>query len=506
MGGVDIAARSLPLNDDWVYAEPTRRLATGHGLHLFPEVAVPAIPQISLGALAWVIHPSFTLLRLETLVLAALTVVLVIALSQGLGAGPFWSVLAGAALATFPVFAGVSASFMTEPMYLALLLGAALVGTGWLRQGRRSPWLPALLLVAALDRQHALGIPAALSVGVLLLRARRTRADLVFLAVCWLATIAGLAFPALTQLATPRMAFRVSTAGHSTLQLLLPAFAYTPRLLGLLVAPFGLPLARAAWGGRPGRDVVAVSVVAGALALLSLLVPDGTRGTYLTVVGLGPVSLPGDKPQLLGAVLPVLKLLSVAAFTALVAATYRRRRQLPLSPALAFLVVLALTQAIPMLTFSVYDRYYLPVVAILLPVAAAVLREVAPRRADVVAAMAVLLVLLGVFAAGEQDFIAWQAARDALAHRVMAATPSAVFFGGYETYGTYTLSPMFEAGHFAGPTGPDLPSFIGPPDPQVTLAIAGPGDPRPGLDYGSLAPGRVVLVCPRGPCPAVLGH
>jgi len=499
----DVAARTLPLNDDWVYAEPARRLATGHGLHLFPEVAVPAIPQVALGAVAWAIHPSPTLLRLEGLVFAALAVGLVVALSSVLGAPPFCSAVAGAALAVFPVFAGVSASFMTEPMYLALLLGAALLGYAWLREGRRSPWLLPLLLVAALDRQHALGIPAALTGGLLVQGRRPLPRDLLFLGACWLATAAGMVFPLVTHLATPRMAFRVSTAGHSGLQLLLPAFAYTPRLLGLLTVPFGFALARVAWRGRPGRDVLLVSLVAGGLGLLSLLVADGTRGTYLTVSGIGPVSLPGNKPEVLGWILPGLKLVSIAVFTALVSAAYRRRRDLPVTPALVFLLVLALTQAAPMLTFSVYDRYYLPVLVLLLPVVALVASAAVPRRADAAWSAVALVLLGGLFVAGEQDYLAWQGARDALAREIVAAAPSATFFGGYETYGTYSLGPLFEAGRYAGPTGPDLPSFVGPPNPDIALAIAGRGDPRPGRNYSSLAPGRIVLVCRHGLCPLV---
>lgn len=501
----DVAARELPLNDDWVYAEPAVRLATGHGLRLFPEVAVPAIPQIVLGAAAWALHPSMALLRLEALLFATAAVALVVVLSINLGADIFWALLAGGALAAYPIFAGVSASFMTEPMYLALLLGSAVLGLAWIRDGRCTAWLLPVLLVAALDRQHALGIPAALTVAVLMMGSRRERRDLVLLAGCWLVTGAGLVFPVIANLATPRMGFRVSTAGHSSLNLVLPALAYTPRLLGLLAVPFGLVLARVAWEDRPGLPVLLVTLATAGLGLLSLLLADGTRGTYLTNAGLGPVSLPGDKPLLLVAVLPALKVMSVAAFTALVAAAFRRRRDLALSPSLVFLLVLALTQAAPMLTFSVYDRYYLPVLAILLPFAAVVATAGVPRAAEITWAAAALLLLGAIFMAGQQDFLAWQAARDQLAHQVMAARPGSSFFGGYETYGSYTLAPRFEAGRYSGPTGPDLPSFVGPPNSEFSLAISGPGDGRPGLTYSSLAAGRIVLVCRTGPCRGLPG-
>ncbi|MGI8610340.1 MAG: hypothetical protein ACR2MY_14145 [Candidatus Dormibacteria bacterium] len=502
-----VAARQLPLNDDWVYSEPARRLATGHGLHLFPEVAVPAIPQIGLGALAWALHPSHSALRLESLLAAAAAVVLVVVLSRRLGARPYWSLLAGACLAVFPVFAGVSAAFMTEPLYLALLLGTAVLGLGWLRDGRRSPWILPLLLAAALDRQHALGIAIALVAAILAMGGgRRKRDDLLLLLACLAATAAGLLFPVVADLATPRMGFRVSTAGGSTLHLVVPAVAYTPRLLGLLTLPFGYALARVAWAGSPARGVVVVSLAAAVLGTASLVLPDGARGTYLTAAGLGPLTLDGDKPLLLTGVLPLLKVLAVAAFTAMVAATYRRVRVRALSPAMVFLVVLALTQAAPMLTFSVYDRYYLPVLVILLPMVAVLPGGDVPSSASAAWAAAALVALGALFVAGQQDYLAWQASRDRLAQEVAAAQPDATLFGGYETYGTYILIPRFEAGMYGGPTGPDLPSFVGPANPGITIEFARRGDPRPGIDYASLAPGRVVMVCRHGPCPVVPGR
>jgi hypothetical protein len=502
----DVAARGLPLNDDWVYAEPARRLATGHGLHLFPEVAVPAIPQLLLGAAAWAMRPSPALLRLQTLAFACAAVLLVGLLSVRLGAPRAWAALAGAALAAYPVFAGVSATFMTEPLYLALLLAAAWRGIVWLEGGRPDLGLPILVLLAALDRQHAVGIPVALSIAWAMGSRRRSRGGLLMLAACWVAVAGGLLVPLVTHLATPRMGFRIATAGHSTLQLLEPAAAYTPRLVGLLALPFGLPLARVAWGDRPPPAALVIGIVAAALGLVSLLFPDGTRGTYLTAAGLGPVTLAGDKPQLLGIVWPVLKVASVGAFSALVAAAYRRREGLTFSAPIVLLLVLAATQAAPMLTFSVYDRYFLPVLALLLPLVALLPGRSAPRFSDGAWAATALVVLCGVFIAGQQDYLAWESARDQLALQVMKQDPTSVFFGGYETYGTYTLAPRFEAGHYGGPTGPELPSFVGPPAPEVVLRIAGPGDPRPGTAYSSLAPGRVVLECPRGSCPAGLGH
>jgi hypothetical protein len=108
-------------------------------------------------------------------------------------------------------------------------------------------------------------------------------------------------------------------------------------------------------------------------------------------------------------------------------------------------------------------------------------------------------ILAGVlaYAAGEQDYQAWQAARDQAARLAYTTYPAEDVAAGYEAYGVYVELPLFErTGHLSRPiTGDDLvPTLLGPLHPRARLEFAGPGDPRPGADYGSLASGRIVII------------
>ena len=82
----------------------------GPGPAALPEQSAPALPQLVLGGLAWLVHPDPVALRLEMLLFAALAAGLVVTISRHLGASTAWSLVAGAALLVFPVFASVSTS------------------------------------------------------------------------------------------------------------------------------------------------------------------------------------------------------------------------------------------------------------------------------------------------------------------------------------------------------------------------------------------------------------
>ncbi|MGI8610344.1 MAG: hypothetical protein ACR2MY_14165 [Candidatus Dormibacteria bacterium] len=498
----DLLAGALPLNDDWVYAWSARRLAEGHGLHLFPEQSVPALPQVLLGTLGLLVHPGNISLRLETLVFAGLAAGLVVLLSRQLGASEFWSLVAGAAFLAFPVFSSVTTSFMTEPVYLDLLLLGAAVAAHFFDTGRGGWLLPAIVLVSVLDRQHALGLPAALTlVLVVSLRGRVGARNVALLAACCFAALAALLIPGLLHLSTAKMTFRATTAFHPSATLALATAAYTPGVVGLLALPFAGVLGRVALGGGSDRRVGMVVAAAVGWCAVAVAATFVFPGNYLTVAGLGPVTVPGSKPPLLAAVLPALKVAGLGAFVAVIAALYRRRSRL--SAAAAFLLVLAITQAVPILTFAIYDRYFLPLLALLLPFLARAASSTNLRRVDAAWATAALVLLSALYVVGEQDYLSWQMARDRLAREVMAAAPASSFWPGYEPYGVLRVVPRFEQGRDIGITGANLPSSDGPANPALVLVITERSDPRPGLGYSSLVPGRIVLECRRGPCPTL---
>jgi len=93
-----------------------------------------------------------------------------------------------------------------------------------------------------------------------------------------------------------------------------------------------------------------------------------------------------------------------------------------------------------------------------------------------------------MYGVGEQDYLAWQAARDQAARRAYQSTPRDQVQAGFEANGVYVELPRYERTGQA-----DLFAILGPSHPTVTLRFAGPSDPRSGVPYGSLAPGKIVL-------------
>ena len=246
-----------------------------------------------------------------------------------------------------------------------------------------------------------------------------------------------------------------------------------------------------------------VAAAALGLCAVSLLATFVFPGNYLTPAGLGPITVVGAKTPLFGRVIAVVGVFALGVFVVLVAAAYAGRRRVMASPAVVFLVVLAVTQALPILTFAIYDRYYLPVLAVLLPLLAALASRGGMRAAEGVWPVLAMVTLGLVYVAGEQDYLAWQNARERLATAVYAAHPAGSFFPGYEPYAVHDILPRYELRGDSGGPAAGLPSSDGPGDPAIVLLVTGRGDPRPGVDYESLVPGRIVVDCRRGPCPAV---
>jgi hypothetical protein len=149
------------------------------------------------------------------------------------------------------------------------------------------------------------------------------------------------------------------------------------------------------------------------------------------------------------------------------------------------------------------DRYYIPVAAVLAPfVAAQVSRAETPSRGVGVARVWVIASLaagLGLFVAGQQDYLAWQSARAQAQARAYAIAGPAGVDAGYDANGPGVVIPRYEQ------TGELVdPAHLAGLNPSLALRFASPGDLRPGFGYASLASGKIVIACvhPAG-CPSV---
>jgi hypothetical protein len=491
----------LPFGDDWLYAWSVRQLGSGHGLRLFPEASATALVQVLWGTMMSLGRADPRVLRLSLVPFLGLSMFAIHRLCRELGGEPFWCALASAALVANPLFLGLATSFMSDGFYIALILAACVFGLRWVRDGTGRAATVVLATLAVAQRQHGAAIipSIALVLGLYRHRRRPSGVDWGWVGVGLATALAVLAAPFVMGFASANM-----HAGSAALKGVEPGrvlgtLVYLPGVLGFGLLPFLAGMLSSGLAAPRGRWPLLLAAVAGCL-IVAVSAGNILPGNYLTPAGLGPVTLPGPKPQLLSAAWTPLTGLSLLAFAAL----FLPRRWILAGwrppPSAALVLVLAVSQLLPMVQVATFDRYYLPTLALVLPLAAAMLSRARVPRAAQAWSVAALLAGVAVYAGGEQDYQAWQSARDSAARSAYRATSPAGVYAGYEAYAVYYEIPRWDrTGTVPGPiNNSTLPSFAGPSNPSLVLAFAPASDPRPGFRYNSLAPGKI-LVLPGNP-------
>jgi hypothetical protein len=220
-------------------------------------------------------------------------------------------------------------------------------------------------------------------------------------------------------------------------------------------------------------------------------------GNVLSPIGFTAI-LSGPKPPIFpGAVFRALEIAAVATFVLLFVLQRRSWTPRAMGPAALLLVLISASQFLPLLVvpWFIYDRYFFPVMAPLIPVVAILATRAHYQRASKAWATAAIAAGLVLYAIGEQDYLAWQAARDEAAHLAYAMASPEQVQAGFEANAVYVELPRYErTGHA------DLFAILGPANPQITLQFAPWNDPRIGINdaregafYSSLAPGRIEL-------------
>jgi hypothetical protein len=495
---------ALAFNDDWIYAWSTAHLSL-LAPRIHPFQSAEALVQLSVGYLVGLGHADQRLLRLTELPFVALAALCSAGLARRLGAGSVWAAVAGLGLLATPLYLTLATSYMSDVPFVALLLAACLAGATWISEGRLRAWCVGLTALATLQRQVGLAVPAALTL-TLLLQARGRglpRRDLVGLSCLWLASLAAVALPSLMGLSPPVQGQFLSGLSSLDPAHQVGALKYAPAAIGLCLVPF-LPALLAIPRPRPLDWLLGAALVGAILAvLLHLRFRDPGLGVFpgnvWTPSGFTPTSILGSKPSPFPSRLYLL--VEIAAVATGAALAWRWRDWIPRSlggPEL-FLGLTALTQLAFILLnpIHVLDRYYLPVAAPLVPLAALAASRARWQPAVAGGALAIAAAGLAIYAVGEQDYEAWQEARDRAARVAYAQAPPEEVRAGYEANGVYALGPALEAGKGRPANLESERELVrGPEQAALALEYSSSRDARPGVSYRSVASGRIVILPP----------
>jgi hypothetical protein len=492
----------LAINDDWVYAWDVRHL-NPLDIHLYPTASAPALVQI---VWAWAVtlgHFDQRLLRLSIVPFVLLTMYALHRLARALGAGRTWSALAAIAPLAFPVFTAEATTFMSDVPYVALLLVATLGAVRW-SEGRK--WIVLCVVfatLAALQRQVGALTPLAVTLTLLLYRRSfRLRPDIVGLFLLWVCCLGAVIVPTVIGVAPLAQGNRIAAALMPDQTEILKDLLFLPGMAGLSLAMLlpGLVLV-ARRSVRPGRAKLWLLGLGMWELLVLVRVGDIFPGNVFTPLGFNLQAVVLGKPLLLS--LPVYLAIEAVAVAALLAFVWCWRDWWPAKTehSTALLLISALLQFLPLglVHYLAFDRYYLPAVLLLVPVAARAASRT--NRPALAAGLALVLAVAGavVYVACEQDLQAWQVARNnAVCLAYQYASPSDVS-AGYEANAVYVEVPYYErtgailGGLWIKPGDPNF-SLNGPADPIIQIVSSGPTDSRSGYNYSSLSPGKVVLV------------
>jgi 4-amino-4-deoxy-L-arabinose transferase-like glycosyltransferase len=490
---------SFPFLDEYARRWTIQRLAAGHGMALWG--VSPNLVQVGAALpLAWA-HLPPEWWRLSGLPFVAMAGAFSWLSARRLGAGAFWAAIAAAVVALNPMELNLATGMMTETAFVGLLMLACWCGLRVIQEGRGQALCVLALFLLTLQRQQGIGAAVAIAGTLLLVR----RAQLSFRLVAWSATM----------VAAPLLALQVISLFRSqspaTVSAVIPpgipvlvwvqTTAALSIMLGLLLLPFAVGLLR-----RPvaeARSTNRLRLIPAGLAVVGLAQAgvatfmQGSQiypGNIFGVWGLGAGTLTGHKAAVLP--LPIflaVEALTIATFILLLGWRSGLWRPSQLGAGGGMLTAIAISQfAIVLAHGELFDRYFLAMAAPLAPLLAVVV----DRGADSARARgwALAMVVLGVafYAAGEQDYVAWQVARDRAAQLAYAQAPADQVYAGFEESALHLWIPWVDQ------PGQNLPTQV-VAHPRLHLEFAPPGDPRPGFSYNSLAPGRIVVIAGNRP-------
>ncbi len=429
---------NFPLNDDWGYGRSVFDLLNTGRFHLIDFGSMSLFAQVLWGALfCKLFGASFTVLRISTLVLGLGGLFAAYGLLLEAGASRWTAFFGCLVLALNPFYLSLSYSFMTDVPFTAVSLMAIYAYAKALRHGSARTILLGTVLAcaAALIRQIGVFIPIGFGVALLLKDGMRMKLlpKAILPAVVAAGSLVGyMLWLKSTGRLTSQMNVQLVSLGRFTasgpiewiktfLGTLQPMYIY----LGLLLLPFTMfSMSRARWS----RGALVASVVTGIAAMAATvcwsrwLPIDRVPGDYIRDFGLGPATLRDvwmDKlpnyPAMPGAfwiAVTAIAIIGGALLVGHLASAFRMAGRKPLLAMVLVIAVLDLATLVPLASFIYFDRYFLPVIPlVMLLVILAGASSVKPNRIYTAGSVLVLL-LIGWFSiGGTHDYMAWNRLR-----------------------------------------------------------------------------------------------
>ncbi|MHB8886269.1 MAG: hypothetical protein ACYC5H_14580 [Methylovirgula sp.] len=472
---------NFPLNDDWSWAIATRTLvATG----MWRPTGWTSMPLISNALWAapfcYASQCSFNDLRLTTL-LASLLLLSATFFLVRLNSKETALPLAAALLVAFnPVAYALSFTFMTDIFFSTLVTISALLFVLSLEQDSLRLALvgTTVALAATLSRQLGLCIPAAYLI-VRILQPGNWRHKLTLALLPLLVCAASLALydgwlsqsgklPALYSVQSAQIAILLKSPINLASQIsrnLIPVFLY----LGLFSLPILLLTRRPpvvaeadSWVRRiPFVTQCVVTVAAIRMLATHGIMPIG--GNMLIPQGIGPLTLRDTYILHLPNVAPLPSAFWIAVtwlsvwgafelagrlttYAVNLVATQRYTRFEPGEAGVLFVLIAIFAYLIPLMLVSIFDRYLIPVLPLILFVLSSI-SSAKPVNQYRVAVATILGLLIGIYAVfGVHDYMAWNRARWAAIDDLEKAGIANHFNldGGFEYNGMSSYSSSYK--------------------------------------------------------------
>jgi hypothetical protein len=440
--------QDTPYIDDWVYAWSVEQLRLNGRLELLDFSLHANVVQILWG---WLFTGpfgfSFVALRWSTFTLAAAALCGMYFLLRQLDAGRKKALAGTATFGVYPIFAILSASFMTDVPFVSITVLASYAAVTALRY-HSTRWLVVATILGSLAigvRIIGLVMPFALSASLVLSHdawgRRRGRWAIALAPIAVFAWLLYLVTSRIHHVADVTWLENSATRRLSQFDVvwqLLPAMS--AETVGLLVGCLGLallPLSLATlWRDTLPRTAAFVIAIAGVLASLHLAgtrypLPLDADGTWrLDGLGFAPLLVPFyDGPDIPAWITWAALAVAVVSIASVAAVVCRRRALSPGEPFLLWMF-LGHAGALPVL-WLIHDRYVL----VFVPLAIALLLAAQPRI-DLRAAAGGLLLFALISAVGIKDHLQYNTALwTAVEALDRAGVPPSEVDGGYVVNG-----------------------------------------------------------------------